>query len=278
MRFKKSMPNQISSFLILLSLICFGMLLFSCSNQRASKEPNIVVIVIDTLRQDHLPFYGYPKDTAPFLSKVAARSVVFENAYSVSSWTAPATASIFTSLNPIQHGVTTGMLATRKLQMINSKIKLNKIPNQLETMPEVLKKAGYKTYAVADNFNISEEEGFDQGFDKFITYNYKTADRVNDTLKKMQKEIKNAGKYFLYIHYMDTHEPYHKRAPWFEESDDPREVKISAYDSEINYVDGKIKEAFEFFGWDENTLVIITSDHGEEFYDHGKWGHGENII
>jgi len=77
-------------------------------------KPNIVLVVIDTLRADHLPFYGYPKDTAPFLSQLAAQGVVFEKAYAASSWTSPATASIFTSLYPFQHGVTMGLLVQKR--------------------------------------------------------------------------------------------------------------------------------------------------------------------
>ena len=93
------------------SLIC-------CSHQKEN-PPNIVVVVIDTLRADHLPVYGYSKNTAPFISHLASQAVVFEKAYSASSWTAPATASIFTSLYPFQHGVVTGLLAAGRLRQQN---------------------------------------------------------------------------------------------------------------------------------------------------------------
>src|SRR4030043_1537017 len=83
--------------------------------RKPSPRPNVVLVVIDTLRADRLPFYGYPKDTAPFLSKLAARGVVFDKAFAASSWTAPATASIFTGLYPFQHGVVMGLFAQKKL-------------------------------------------------------------------------------------------------------------------------------------------------------------------
>lgn len=285
-------------------LFCCSLCLVSCVNNKQeaynvvlSKDFNIVLIVIDTLRSDHLPFYGYSRDTAPFLSKVAAESAVFEKVYSTSSWTAPATASLFTSLYPFQHGVVMGLRATRTLQKKDIKIKLNRIPDELHTIPELLKEKGYKTYAVTDNINICKEEGFAQGFDRFINYKYKTAKVVNDELKRLEKEIKSSKKYFLYIHYMDPHIPYNIRKPWFDEYDKlgtgvkpkldsaiiSKDVKpnldraIAAYDSEINYVDEKIRELFELFGWQEDTLLIITSDHGEEFYEHKKRGHAVSL-
>ncbi len=238
---------------------------------------NIVLIVIDTLRADHLPFYGYSINTASFLNELSAKSVVFENAYAASSWTAPSTASIFTSLYPIQHGVVTGMRAYEIAKKDNQSITLNKIPDKLSTMAEVLKSAGFKTYAVADNLNISKEEGFDQGFDKFKTFEYVAAHGVNEHVLKWEKDIKRGGKYFLYLHYMDPHQPYHYREPWFKRLADPRMNLTISYDSEINYVDGRIQELFNRFGWSKNTLVIVTSDHGEELFDHGNKGHTRTL-
>ena len=84
---------------------------------RPDPRPDVVLIVIDTLRKDHLPAYGYARDTAPFLSRLAARGVVFDNAYSTAPWTAPATASLFTGRYPFQHGVVSGRLAVKKLLM-----------------------------------------------------------------------------------------------------------------------------------------------------------------
>ena len=144
----------------------------SCDNQQEVR-PNIVLIVIDTLRPDHLPFYGYDRDTAPFLSSLAEGGVVFERVHSTSSWTAPATASIVTSLNPLQHGVLTGFRMVASLRKIDPTITLNRIPAEVTTVAEVLQEAGYSTYAVTDNINICREEGFEQGFDRFWNYDYR---------------------------------------------------------------------------------------------------------
>lgn len=239
--------------------------------------PNVVLIVVDTLRADHLTCYGYAKDTSPFISELASQGLLFERAYSASSWTSPASASIHTSVYPFQHGVVTGFLATKKGQKIDSTITLNKIPEEAHTIAEALKAAGYATFAVTDNLNITEEQGFHQGFDAFQNYNYETAEAVNRKLAEWHKDMENARPYFLYVHYNDPHQPYHRRKPWFGEEGSRAITRVTAYDSEIGYVDSKIREIFNLFGWDENTVLILTSDHGEEFYEHGELGHGKNL-
>jgi arylsulfatase A-like enzyme len=248
----------------------------SCAPEPAP-APNIVLIVIDTLRPDHLPFYGYQKETAPFLSQLAESGVVFEHVRSTSSWTAPATASIVTSLHPVQHGVHKGLMAVQMLQRVDPHITVNRIPDAVVTAAEALKEAGYSTWGLSDNLNIGFEEGFNQGFDQFRTSNDAGAATVNARLHKWAPEMQTAEPYFLYLHYMDPHRPYQKRAPWYEPEEGELLDSISAYDSEISYVDSKIKEAFELLRWDENTLVVVTSDHGEEFQEHGGWDHGRTL-
>lgn len=271
-------------------------LLFSCKSNKVDKNlklPNVVVIVIDTLRADHLPFYGYSKNTAPFLSSLAKKAVVFNRAFSASSWTAPATASIFTSMYPFQHRVVTNMLANLRFNnglKKDFRIKLNKIPEDITTLAEIFKERGYATYGFADNVNIGKKEGFEQGFDRLVTYNYKTAFFLAKEVKTWKKDLEKKDKYFLYLHFMDPHTPLHRRKRWFEiinsYDEDVKKnkrlkagniEKISNYDSEINLVDRKIKELFEFFKWDKNTLLVITSDHGEELWDHGAFGHGFSL-
>ncbi|MCK4835699.1 MAG: sulfatase, partial [Candidatus Aminicenantes bacterium] len=142
---------------------------------------------------------------------------------------------------------------------------------------EVLKRNGFNTYGISDNLNIGEKQGFDQGFDRLRTFNYQGAPRVNTILKKWKNDIMNNGKYFLYLHYMDPHAPYHQHEPLTIPLKGKKNISISAYDSEIRYVDHHIEEAFNMFDWDKNTLVIITSDHGEGLWDHGVMGHGYTL-
>ncbi|MCB1195385.1 sulfatase [bacterium] len=239
-------------------------------------SPNIVIIVIDTLRADHLPFYGYHRNTAPFLSRLAEQGVLFNNAYACSSWTAPSTASLFTSYYPFQHGVLTGMRATERLSRDSNTMHINKIPNQISTIAEILKDKGYDTFGISDNLNICEAEGFTQGFDYFETYHYEGGKAVNEKLKEWTPRIKK-GKFFLYVHYMDPHKPYHRHTPWFTEQETPLQNAIAAYDSEINYVDTMIKDVFDMLSFNTGAFVIITSDHGEAFEEHGHSGHGKSL-
>ncbi|HLP48005.1 MAG TPA: sulfatase [Candidatus Kapabacteria bacterium] len=267
--YKKNIYKFFSAAVIAVLVIFLPALHQGCKKKA---EPNVVLIVLDTLRADHLPFYGYEKNTAPFLTNLASRGVVFENTFSTSSWTGPATASIFTSLYPFQHGVTTGFFAGKFF-----KVEINRIPNDIKTLPELLKENGYKTYCVANNPNICIEEGFNQGFDKFASFKNGEEKKMTLQLENWSNEIKTQKKYFLYIHYNDCHMPYIARKPWYEKKEKIRDDAISRYDSEISHVDEKIRKMYEQFGWDKNTLLIVTADHGEEFWDHKKNGHGKTL-
>ena len=241
-------------------------------------KDNVVVILVDTLRADHLPFYGYPKNTAPFLNEIAARSAVFDETIAACSSTAPSTASLFTGVYPTQHGVITGFVARRRmLEAGAGQITVNRIPAEMRTLGEDFKDAGFKTYCLADNPNISQAMGYDQGFDKFEDQRDQGAASINETLTKWAPEIKTGGRYFLYLHYMDPHAPYKRRKPWYEDAGDHKQRVINAYDSEIAYTDEHIQKMFELFGWKDNALVVVLADHGEEFWDHGGDGHGKTL-
>ncbi len=266
------------------TIICALFFLLACSkstnDEALIKIPNkVVFIVVDTLRADHLPFYGYEHNTCPFLNTLANNSVIFKNMYSTSSYTAPATASLFTSLYSKEHGVTNGIVYSKKENV--SDIKLNRIPKKAFALPELFKKAGYNTFGVADNLNISKEMGFGQGFDKLITKRYVGAYKVNNLILSLEKEIKNSEKYFLYIHYMDPHSPYHLNKQWARTGRENKMIK--SYDSEISYVDDAIKRLYERFKWNKDTLIILTADHGEAFGErknsNGKkeFGHGKTL-
>jgi arylsulfatase A-like enzyme len=239
---------------------------------------NVVFLVIDTLRADHLSFYGYPKETAPFLASLANRSVIFEQAIAGCSSTAPSMASVFTSLLPSEHGVNTGLITTQNMsKKLGGAITTNRIPEELLTIPELMVEKGFQTFGVADNLNISQEMGFTQGFSKFRVFRYDGAPQVNRVMQEWEGELKATGKKFIYLHYMDPHAPYHRRAPWFQKSDNPKQNVINAYDSEIAYADKHIEELFQKFGWLENSLVVFLSDHGEEFWEHGDKGHDKTL-
>ncbi len=263
-----------------------------CSlGQTPEPEFNVVLVVIDTLRADRLAVFNDEVETGPYLEELAASSVVFDSAHTTTSWTTPATASLFTGLYPVQHGLWTGFRASTR-----SGAPHNRIPDAAETIPEMMERIGYRTFGVADNINIDETAGFARGFGRFEKHLYKAAKVLDGVVQEWESEILDGGKYFLYLHFMDPHSPYRHREPWFREGSSREHLRrliawergagggrgwsktmLDRYDSEIGYVDAILGGLHERLGWDRNTLVIVLSDHGEEFYDHDDRKHGASL-
>lgn len=269
--------------------IALALIAGSCSEPQPL--PDAVVVVLDTLRTDRLPVYGFAAESTPTLSGLAARSHVFDNAWSTSSWTAPSTASIFTGLYPNQHGLEMGFLALKTVgrRAKSTELTLNHIPESIETIPVFFRGLGYRTFGIADNLNICEEEGFARGFDEFLNTDraggeanqveYAGAEEVNRVVSVWADDIADAERSFVYLHYMDPHFPYHMRDPWFEvpAGNDRISRSLAQYDSEIAFLDHHIGQAFETLEVGPDTLVVVASDHGEEFGDHGSMAHGYKL-
>lgn len=253
------------------------------AHTRAPRRPNVVVILIDTLRADHLSFHGYARPTAPFLSTLAGEGVVFDNAWSTAGWTAPATASLFTSLYPQQHGVVFGLDRAVDGEPIEDRRLVNRIPAEIETLAEMFQAAGYRTLGVSDNVHVSRETGFDQGFDEFESSTGATAERLHKWVRDHRAQMAQRQPYFLYAHYVEPHEPYLPREPWyskFAQDGTPRGSHarfVDAYDSEIRSLDDGLARLYRACGWSEDTVLVVTSDHGEEFGDHGAGGHAHTL-
>jgi len=246
--------------------------------QEPAKAPNVVVILIDTLRVDRLSLYGAETDTMPFLSSLATDSALFEQAWSTSSWTAPSTASVFTGLYPNQHGVTAGLVATQAMRekgaaQQHSTLAVKQLPQNVSTLPQVFKAQGYETFAVTTNININREIGFDRGFDHFQFFQDGSALQVAETVVKWQPLLDAEAPYLLYLHFNDPHSPYLAREPWFVANEDGLQGQLSAYDSELHYLDLYIGRLYEAMDWSQDTVVLVVSDHGEEFGEHGQMGH-----
>ena len=264
---------------------------------------NIVLITIDTLRADHLSCYGYERKTSPVIDAIAEGGIVCSNVYAPSSWTAPSMTSLFTSVYPINHGVVHGIGYTKDNALNVQEI----FSPDLTTLAEVLQANGYSTFGVSANPHLSEKFRFDRGFDYFTCLPFEDAKAVNEAAFAWEDKVKKAEKFFLWVHYIDPHYPYTAQKPWIgayasqsetrfllnmppqswwglktmvkEVKDDPKLLKhlIALYDSEINYADAHIGVLMEKLGLYEETLVVITSDHGEEFLEHGETGHGHNL-
>lgn len=271
--------------------------------------PNIVVIVIDTLRADHVSCYGYDRNTTPNIDKLAQEGIRFERCYSTSSWTLPACVSLLTGLYTDKHDV-------KQWESV--------IPKHLPFLPEILSEHGYYCAGVSSNPFLSEKQGFSRGFDVFddttviaaaewsfpltdSQYKSMVLASTGATTTRRAMELLNEHPkdkpLFLFVHYMDCHADYVPPSP-FDKSFDPnysgnisghvqskrfstdiskRDLKhvVSLYDGEIAYTDkqvGQLLEHLEALDLDKNTCVILTADHGEEFLEHGNWFHGHSLF
>jgi arylsulfatase A-like enzyme len=247
-----------------------------------SAQPNIIVILLDTLRPDYLGFMGGGTETAPFLAQLAKKSAVFENALSTSTWTAPSTASLFTSLYPPQHTVIQGFKAHRANiakfhENGDAEMTVNHIRRDLRTLPEVFKRAGYRTFGLTANINIGKEIGFDRGFDKFQKNARTEADEMLRIVKDWRAQIVKQKPFFLYLHFNDPHIPYNRREPFFKPARDVEGDPAARYRSEIGYLDMHLRKLWELPGLFDDALVVIVSDHGEEFMEHGGTEHGPTL-
>jgi arylsulfatase A-like enzyme len=271
-------------------------LLGGCADPALRGGPNVVLITIDTLRADHCSLYGYGRPTTPFLEELARRATVFENAYAPSSWTAPSMASLFTSLPPRSHGVVAGFF--RKGAVVEQ----DYLGEDFETLAEVLRRQGLQTFGVSTNAHLTARTGFAQGFDVLVERWWESAAVVNEEALGLRDALRAADRYFLWVHYFDPHDEYEAREPWFgtyarlaeearaaAEPPDPAararrealrllQVSVEKYDSEINYVDAHLRALFAGLGLEANALVIVTSDHGEAFLEHGTLSHGQSLF
>lgn len=266
------------------------------TDAHAADKPDVIVVLIDTLRNDRTSLYGYELETTPFIDSISKQGAVFEQANSTGSHTAPTTASIFTSLFPLQHGITLGFFALQRNQFEvadagRTMTTLATIPKEVTTMPEAFQAAGYKTFGVAGNVNICDELGFSSGFDQFKlfddqdpkTHDAPRAHVLVDQLLAWDKQIRGPEPVFVYMHFMDPHAPHQQEKPWMDgfrkatAGKGSQPVVDAAYASEIAYTDDQIKRAFEHFGWSRDAIVVFVADHGEEYGDHGGRGHGSTL-
>jgi arylsulfatase A-like enzyme len=242
--------------------------LFACSSE--PRPPNIVVYVVDTLRADHLGLYGYERDTSPRLEAFARDAVVYDEAYAPSSWTRPSTASLLTGLYPQGHG------AIKRADAI--------APNA-PMMGELLQAAGYETAAFSTNVNVLPIWGFERGFDHFYDVDAETwrarSQQVNEVVFQHLDEHSNEP-FFLYVHTRDPHVPYRPPPPfdafWPAGPDDN---VVNRYDGEIRANDhffGELLDHLKARGLYDDSLILFTSDHGEEMLDRGEVGHGYSLF
>ncbi len=273
---------------------------------------NVLFLVVDTLRADHLPLYGYENGSTPNLDRLSEDAIVFDQAFTNSSWTRPSFASILTGRLPSSHGVMA---------------KSDALPDALTTLPEALKGAGYTTAGYATNFNVAPYFNFHQGFDEYVYLEPEFVLGADDAsaklllmqlvrqriekMRAMQDEVAPGTAYqdaatvnaalsrwfdrapgspwLLFVGYMDPHDPYFAHpydgsgyARAAHQHPDPSEAPAlrRLYDGEITYWDaelGKLLDGLRERGLYDDLTIVVTSDHGEEFNEHGGFWHGTTL-
>jgi len=249
---------------------------------RAVRRPNILIYLVDTLRVDRLGVYGYERPTSPHVDAFAAHATVFENAIGQSSWTRASMASIFTGVWPPTHG-TTGWK--------------HQLPEEFETLVEKLDEVGYETAAFVGNPQITVHYGFGQGFDQYRREIKRPSGEYNQMVAQWLDGLDGDRPWFIYVHTMDPHAPYRPPDPYMSQFA-PNDAQMPTwqprwkwplevlpffsdrYDGEIAQNDASFGELVGLLserGLYEDSLIIFTSDHGEEFKEHGRWRHGDNL-
>ena len=282
--------------------------------------PNVVLVVIDTLRADHVGAYGYGYPTTTNMDLLADRAVVFETVVSQAPWTAPAMASLFTGLYPSVHGLDGGIVWGEEAAPSAGGLPFavqKALPPGHQTLAEVFRHAGYTTAGFVSNLYVNSIFGFAQGFDHFddeyADYNFEQGEvkRRAEVTNERVFEWLRAGleePFFLFVHYNDPHWPYDPPPPYGRSFIDgysgpftptkTREIVVThrevppplseedlayivgLYDGEIQYVDahlGRLLEAVRELPTERDLMTVLTSDHGEEFLDHGAFNHGYTL-
>ena len=280
--------KKLTIFVLLLATIFLSLFFF-----RSAKKPNILVILIDTLRRDHLGFAGYERDTSPNLDNFAKENVDFTNTIATSSWTPPTVASIFTGLYPSVHGHMP-LYAHQRMDIEDKAEKLSKLDDSFTTLAEEFSKQGYRTEAIVANPIVSMRYGLAQGFDEFYSSRaHEAAGEINKrAIVAMNRLNQERRPFLLYLHYMDAHSPYKSppefgkmfSAPLkdkrFSEYDETALNKITKYDQSIRFIDHSIGEIFQHLkniGLYDDMTIIVLADHGEQFNEHGFWAHGNTV-
>ena len=190
---------------LLAAALCSGCSARAADRPVADERLNVVLIVVDTLRADHLSLYGYEKLTSPHLDAFARNAVVFTNVTAQAPWTAPSLASLFSSLYPSAHGITHRFSSRR----------IPRLADAHETLPEVLARAGWATAGVVANPLVARETGMAQGFDSYrlIVRPRPPASELNRiAIGHLSADPRRP--FFLYLHYMDVHGPYYAPEPF----------------------------------------------------------------
>jgi arylsulfatase A-like enzyme len=284
---------------LLILVLTGGIAALLVFGRRPPAHPNILLISIDSLRSDHLHSYGYPRETSPAIDALAREGVRFATAISSSSWTLPAHITLLTSRPPEAQRGARG----------------STIPPDIVTLTEVLKSAGYATAGFTSGPFLSARYGFNQGFDVYdesagkgghshrVVTSPELLTLATKWLVGWQQE-RSGAPFFMFVHMWDPHYDYVPPPPYDTLFDpdykgdvtadnfaaskkirpdmDPRDLAhvIALYDGEIRFTDehlGRLIAYLRTLRVLDDTLVVVTADHGDEFFEHGGKGHATTL-
>ena len=273
----------------------FLVFLFVFESRSEAKEdlPNILLFTVDACRPDHFGCYGYSRNTTPNIDKLARDGVLFTHAFSQSAWTTPGMISIFTSLYPPTHGVDA---------------KDRTLKDDVLTLPRVLKGNRYVVPVLPKFVDIPNY--WHLGFD--VVDKERFSGEEGEDLLKLLEAYKDQ-RFFIWYHYHGLHLPYNPPNPYdkiFQEdifggvsaeteavalvkaksvikngsvsfNSTERKVVVALYDGQVRQLDDYMKQLIERmkkWGILDNTVIIVTSDHGEELFEHGFIGHASTSL
>ena len=259
------------------------------------RSPNIVMFAIDSIRRDHMSCYGYPRLTTPYMDRLAAGGTLFENAFSAYIPTTPAYSSMLTGCDVISH----------QQPSLRPNCPL---PKDRPTLPEVLRKAGYNTTCVGFGGEFYRGFNKYLNFEGWVSYENRPARKAENlnavTIPELERLSRSKKPFLLFLRHLDPHAPYLPPAPydsmfysknpcakgnksmkpvfafkpfadflasWMPPGITDKDYVIAQYDGEIAYMDACIQRLItrlEELGVMEDTLIVITGDHGETLYDH----------
>ena len=260
-------------------------------------RPNVLLYIVDTVRADHIGLYGYERPVSPRVDAFADRSIAFMDAVAQTPWTRASVASILTGLYPDNHHANSGD---------------EKLAEEFVTLAEIVSKQGYQSAAFVTNGNLAPEFGLGQGFQTYVHLKergvevHRRAEELHAEAIGWLGERSKEQPFFLYVHATDPHAPYTPPAGFQKEfapnlrypqasslqvitelfkgerqaDDHLREDLVRLYDAEIAYWDhefGNLLDYLENAGLANDTIVVLVSDHGEEFAEHGGWQHSTSV-
>ncbi|HEY8156006.1 MAG TPA: sulfatase [Myxococcota bacterium] len=244
---------------------------------RERKDLNVVFLLVDTLRADRLGAYGYPRPTSPEIDALARTGIVFRHVYSQSSWTKTSMASLWTGTYPARNGV---------LRYDHA------LPDEALLPAEILRNAGFRTAGIWRNGWVAPNFGFYQGFEFYLNpkpgrtrAQLQRSHPSPESLSGTDEDVADSAvafldsygreRFFLYLHYMDLHQyVFDESAP------DLGNAYSDAYDKSIRWIDrviGALVSELGERGLLDRTVIVLASDHGEAFREHGFEGHARDL-